>query len=197
MPPSQQRSACSSTGVALTLTFNKTTRRANVKTWGGETEGGSLPSNLYDRLTSIYLQPLRDPNTGLRPGRNSQVSRLIDCLTDETQHKDFEVIAEKANLDIRQLQPVKDARKDINDQMAAIAGMELAQDTELIFSSPSFYRIIAGLQPLIDKLPFTLNGLGYNNLIFTSATLGTLQKSTQYAFRSILIEEPNRNNLRW
>jgi putative ATP-dependent endonuclease of the OLD family len=74
--------------------------------------------------------------------------------------------------------------------MAAIAGMELAQNTDLIFSDPSFYRIIAGLQPLIDKLPFTLNGLGYNNLIFTSATLGTLQKSAQYAFRSILIEEP-------
>jgi len=170
--------------------FNKGTRRANVKMWGGETESGSLPSNLYDRIAAIYLQPLRDPEGGLRPSRHSQVSRLIDCFTDETQHKDFEAIASKANDDIRILKPVTDARDDMNAQMVAIAGEGLAQKTDLIFSDPSFYRIIAGLQPLVDSLPFTLNGLGYNNLIYTSATLGTLRKSVQYAFRSILIEEP-------
>ena len=72
------------------IEFNKTTRRANVKMWGGETEGGTLPSNLYDRIATIYLQPLRDPESGLRPGRHSQVSRLIDCLTEEEQHGEFE-----------------------------------------------------------------------------------------------------------
>ena len=61
--------------------FNKDTRRANVKMWGGETEGGSLPLNFFDRLATIYLQPLRDPESGLRPGRTSQISRLVDCLT--------------------------------------------------------------------------------------------------------------------
>jgi putative ATP-dependent endonuclease of the OLD family len=170
--------------------FNKTTRRANLKMWGGETEGGSLPSNFYDHIAAIYLQPLRDPESGLRPGRYSQIARLVDCLTEESEQKGFEAIAVKANDDIRQLQPVKDAQKDINDQMGAIAGLELAQNTNLVFSDPTFYRIIAGLQPLIDSLPFTLNGLGYNNLIYTSATLGTLRKSQQYAFRTILIEEP-------
>ena len=53
--------------------FNETTNRCNVKMWGGETEGGSLPSNHYDRLATIYLQPLRDPERGLRPGQHSQV----------------------------------------------------------------------------------------------------------------------------
>src|SRR5258705_7733911 len=74
--------------------------------------------------------------------------------------------------------------------MVSIAGGELAQQTELIFSDPSFSRIIAGLQPEIEGLPFSLNGLGYNNLVFTSATLGTLRRSAQYSFRSILVEEP-------
>lgn len=71
-----------------------------------------------------------------------------------------------------------------------IAGSELSQQTDLVFTDPNFQRIIAGLQPLIAGLPFTLNGLGYNNLIFTAATLGTLRKSPQFAFRCILIEEP-------
>ena len=170
--------------------FNETTNRCNVKMWGGETEGGSLPSNHYDRLAAIYLQPLRDPERGLRPGQHSQVSRLIDCLTREDQRADFETIAKDANDKIRILEPVKDARGDINAQMAAIAGDELTQKTELIFTDPTFRRIIAGLQPEIEGLPFALNGLGYNNLIFTSATLGTLRRSPQFSFRSILVEEP-------
>ncbi len=170
--------------------FNDSTNRCNVKMWGGETEGGSFPSNHYDQLSTIYLQPLRDPERGLRPGTHSQVSRLIDCLTEEGQRADFETIAKKANAEIRVLKPVKDARGDITKQMAAIAGHELTQRTELIFTDPTFRRIIAGLQPEIDELPFSLNGLGYNNLVFTSATLGTLRRSPHFSFRSILIEEP-------
>lgn len=170
--------------------FNKNTRRTNIKMWGGETEGGTLSSNIYDRLASIYLQPLRDPESGLRPGRYSQISRLINCLADETEHIQFETIAKEANDKIRVLTPVEKARNDLNSQMAAITGDQLAQKTELIFSDPTFHRIIAGLQPEIEGLPFALNGLGYNNLIFTSATLGTLQQSPQLSFRSILVEEP-------
>jgi putative ATP-dependent endonuclease of the OLD family len=172
------------------IEFNKTTRRPNVRSWGGETEGGILPSNLFDRIASIYLKPLRDPESGLRPGRHSQVSRLIDCLTEEAQHAEFEAIAKEANDRIRELKPVDQARNDINKQMASITGEQLAQKTELIFSDPAFHRIIAGLQPEIEGLPFALNGLGYNNLVFTSATLGTLRRSAQFSFRSILVEEP-------
>ena len=170
--------------------FNSSTQRVNVKMWGGETEGGSLPSTLYDRISSIYLQPLRDPESGLRPGRFSQLSRLIDCLTEEDKRSQFETIATEANDQIRNLDPVKDAKADIDSQMISIAGEELAQKTELIFSEPTFHRIIAGLQPEIEGLPFSLNGLGYNNLVFTAATLGTLRRSEQFSFRSILVEEP-------
>lgn len=176
--------------INLRAEFNSATRRANVKMWGGETEGGSLPSNLYDKLTSIYLQPLRDPESGLRPGRHSQVSRLIDCLTEDSEHVKFETIAKEANDKIRELEPVKEAETDIDTQMASIAGGELTQKTELIFTDPTFHRIIAGLQPEIEGLPVSLNGLGYNNLVFTAATLGTLRRSDQYSFRSILVEEP-------
>ena len=170
--------------------FNSTTRRVNVRMWGGETEGGSIPSNLYDRFSSIYLQPLRDPESGLRPGRHSQVSHLIDRLTDETKHGEFETIVQTANDEIRALDPVKNAKSDIDAQMRSIAGDELAQKIELLFSDPSFHRIIAGLQPEIDGLPYSLNGLGYNNLVFTAATLGTLRRSSQFSFRSIMVEEP-------
>ena len=122
--------------------FNSDTRRVNVKMWGGETEGGVLPPNIYDRIASIYLQPLRDPESGLKPGRYSQVSRLIDSLTNDADHGEFEDIARDANTKIHDLQPVKDAKGDIDSQMSAIAGDELTQKTELIFSDPAFHRII-------------------------------------------------------
>ena len=170
--------------------FNKATSRSNVKMWGGETEGGSLPSNHYDRLETIYLQPLRDPGRGLRQGQHSQVSRLINFLTPEDQHSNFENIVKNANEEIRKLEPVKTAISDINTQMVNIAGTELTQKADLIFNDPSFRRIIAGLYPEIEELPFELNGLGYNNLIFTASTLATLRRSTQFSYRSILVEEP-------
>lgn len=170
--------------------FNSITRRVNVKMWGGETEGGALSSNLYDKLTSIYLQPLRNPESGLKPGRYSQASRLIESFTEIEEQEKFENIANEANDKIRKLEPVMHAKDDIDNQMKSIAGKELTQKTELIFTDPKFHRIIAGLQPEIEELPFSLNGLGYNNLIFTAMTLGTLKKSDQFSFRSILIEEP-------
>ncbi|MGB2965827.1 MAG: AAA family ATPase [Phycisphaerae bacterium] len=172
------------------IEFNETTKRCNVRMWGGETEGGTLPSTHYDHFAAVYLQPLRDPERGLRPGQHSQVSRLVDSLTPEDQRCEFEQIAKEANRSIRDLRSVKDAREDINAQMTSIAGVELTQNTELIFTDPVFRRIIAGLQPEIEGLPFALNGLGYNNLIFTAATLGTLRRSAEYSHRSILVEEP-------
>ncbi len=170
--------------------FNETTRRSNVKMWGGETEGGHLSSNTYDYLSSVYLKPLRDPENGLRPSRHSQISRLIDCLSNEDNRSDFESIAKNANDQIRSLKPIKNAKSDIDTQLNFITGPELAQQTELIFTDPTFHRIIAGLQPEIDGMPFSLNGLGYNNLLFTATTLGTLRRSDQFSFRSILVEEP-------
>lgn len=170
--------------------FNAKTDRVNFRWWGGETEGGTLPSNLYDFISCVYLQPLRDPESGLRPSRHSQVARLIKRLTPEEAEKDFETIAKKANDDIKKLKSVKEAGDEINRQLKEVAGAELTQQIELIFNDPEFPRIVGGLFPEVEGLPFELNGLGYNNLIYTAATLSTLQKNAQFSHRSIIIEEP-------
>jgi putative ATP-dependent endonuclease of OLD family len=113
--------------------FNSASGRPNFKWWGGETEGGSLPSNLYDNISSVYLQPLRDPDSGLRPGQHSQVSRLIRKLTSDAKEQEFIEIAKKSNEEIGKLKPVEAARKAINMQMRGIAGKELMQNTKLVF----------------------------------------------------------------
>ncbi len=168
--------------------FNTESRRPNMKWWGGETESGGLPTNLYDYVSCVYLQPLRDPESGLRPSRYSQVSRLIDRLATDKDRKDIESIAEKANRIIGKLQPIKKAKTEVNGQMTTITGPEMSQNTDLVFSDPTFHRIIARIRPKIDGLPVELNGLGYNNLVYTAATLSALRQGMHY--RSILIEEP-------
>ena len=170
--------------------FNHTSQRVNIKYWGGETESGTISQNIYDKVYTIYLPPLRDPEAGLKAGRYSQVARLIDSITKETDHKEFEDIAKEANNLIHELNPIKEAKRKIDFQMLSIAGPELTQSTELIFSDPTFKRIISGLQPEINNLPFGLNGLGYNNLVFTAATLSTLKIVESFSYRSLLIEEP-------
>lgn len=176
--------------INLRAAFNPDTERVNYDWWGGETEGGTLPKNLYDYITSVYLPPLRNPEDGLRPARQSQVARLIKKLTREGQEAEFEAIVKIANEKVKTLEPVKKAREEINAQLVSVAGEELAQEVQLLFNDPEFSRIVGGLFPEADGLPIALNGLGYNNLIYTAAALSTLQKSDHFSYRSIMIEEP-------
>ncbi|MBO6584761.1 MAG: AAA family ATPase [Gracilimonas sp.] len=176
--------------INLRIEFSTISNRPNFKMWGGETEGGSLPSNHYDRLETVYLQPLRDPEKGLRPSQYSQIARLLSTITSEDKEADYEEIVKTANQAIRSLDQVESAVGSINNKLKEITGDELSQKTDLIFNDPNFRRIIAGLQPEIDNLPFSLNGLGYNNLIFTATTLATLSSGDQFSHKSILIEEP-------
>jgi len=176
--------------INLRVEFNTISNRPNFKMWGGETEGGSLPSNHYDRLETVYLQPLRDPEKGLRPSQYSQIARLLSSITPEDKETDYEKIVKTANDALRSLDHVESAVGSINNKLKEITGDELSQKTDFIFNDPNFRRIIAGLQPEIEKLPFSLNGLGYNNLIYTAATLATLSSGSQFSHKSILIEEP-------
>lgn len=170
--------------------YNHENGKLNFKWWGGEVEGSRLPENIRGNISAIYLQPLRDPESGLRPNRYSQISRLIKLLTPEDKEEDFVAIARGANEEIKKIDSVSEAERNINDQISGISGDKLAQKVSLVFSDPTFSRIIAGIQPEIDDLSFTLNGLGYNNLIFIATTLSSLDKATQFSYRSILIEEP-------
>lgn len=176
--------------INLRATFNQKTQKPNIKTWGGVTEGGAVPSNLRDKFNCVYLQPLRDPSIGLRPGVNSQISHLLKSITSEDEEEKFVQMAKTANHDIRSLEPIIKAQGKIDEQLKSITGEEMAQKTDLIFIEPTFSRIIAGLQTEIENLPFLLNGLGYNNLIYTAMTLGTFDASKDDFFRIILIEEP-------
>jgi putative ATP-dependent endonuclease of OLD family len=54
--------------------------RLRPKRWCGEHEENAITSEMLEDLRAVYLPPLRDPASGLRPSRSSQLARLIDRL---------------------------------------------------------------------------------------------------------------------
>jgi putative ATP-dependent endonuclease of OLD family len=58
--------------------------RLRARKWCGDHEDVSMTSGMLDNLRSVYLQPLRDAEQGLKPSRTSQLSRLLHLLSDET-----------------------------------------------------------------------------------------------------------------
>ncbi len=174
----------------IEIEFDSRTGRCKYRTSGGEVGGSKPSSDHHDFIHTIYLPPLRDPNRELRPGHYSRVSKILQSNTSVSDQSEFESIAKEANEKIQSLDAIKDATTSINEQSASIAGPVLSQETELVFSDPEFSHIVAGLKPVVDDLPFHLNGLGFNNLLMASASLVLLKKSPDLSYRGLLVEEP-------
>lgn len=51
--------------------------RLRVKRWCGENEEVGLTADMMENLRGVYLPPLRDASQGLKPGRTSQLARLL------------------------------------------------------------------------------------------------------------------------
>ena len=58
--------------------------RLRFKRWCGDHEDVGLTADIMENLRGVYLPPLRDAAQGLKPGRSSQLSRLMRLLSDTT-----------------------------------------------------------------------------------------------------------------
>ncbi len=58
--------------------------RLRLRRWVGLHEENAMTTEMLEELRAIYLQPLRDPAQGLRPGRMSQISKLIQNMMPDT-----------------------------------------------------------------------------------------------------------------
>jgi len=115
---------------------------------------------------------------------------LLHHIADDDARDRFVEIARNANESMLQLEPMSAAKQQVVGRLRDIAGAELAQEIELGLIEPEFQRIAAAVRPSADALSIDQNGLGYNNLLYTAATVSTLQHDDSLAFRALLIEEP-------
>ena len=155
----------------------------------GTHHGIPMTSTMLENLRSVYLQPLRDAELGLRPSRSSQLSRLMHLLSDDAGKE--QIAGKLANLDdeIKKLKPIIETQAAITGRHKSMLGDQLAQLLAVELSGSDFTKFASRLSLLVDRFEIERNGLGYNNLIFMAVVLSELAKNADSAYRSLIVEE--------
>lgn len=164
--------------------------RLRARRWCGQFEDVAASSPMLDNLRSVYLQPLRDAEQSLRPGRNSQLSRLLHLLSDKEAREKIGDLLKDLDKDIRQVQPLKDAQDAIFGRHQTMLGAQMSQVLNVELAGNDFGKLAARLSLLVDAFELDRNGLGYNNLIYMAVVLSELTKNADASFRSLIVEEP-------
>ena len=166
------------------------TGRLRPRKWCGDHDDVSMTSGMLDNLRSVYLPPLRDAAQGLKPSRTSQLSRLLQLLSDETGRTSIADALKKLDDELKTKQPIVDTQDAITTRHKSMLGEQLAQILEVGLSATDFQKLASRLSIIVDALEIESNGLGYNNLIFMAVVLSELTKNADAAYRSLIIEEP-------
>ena len=164
--------------------------RLKLRRWVGDHPENLLPTEMLEELRAVYLQPLRDPALGLKPGRMSQLSKLVQRLSTVVQRdelakklKDFD--------DVLKVQPpVSSTNEAIGKRHNSMVGTELAQALKLQLSPSDFTRFAARVGLSIADMDVEQNGLGFNNLIYMAVVLSELALSTDASYCALIVEEP-------
>ena len=195
------------------LANNEETKYGKYKriSWGGESRASMFESELFDKISCLYLPPLRDAESKLREGRGSHLARLLRNLNKkeldqfrkmETRHPLEEKVHDfNKSLLTEQTHTISSANTLIKDQLKNVLGDVFGQDTWMQFSEVNFTRIVEGLRLLffpevngnVERDLFRSlqeNSLGYNNLLYMATILAELIRSDEDYLRILLIEEP-------
>ncbi len=181
-----------STEALMGVTYGEADKSGRLKPrrWCGEFDEVSMTSSMLENLRSVYLQPLRDAEQGLRPSRNSQLSRLLHLLSDDSGREDIAKALRELDDKLRLHKPIKDTHSAISGRHVSMLGAKLAQAVEVGLAGTDFGKLAARLSLVVDTFEIERNGLGYNNLIYMAVVLSELAKNADAAFRSLVVEEP-------
>jgi len=164
--------------------------RLRPKRWCGVHEENAVTSDMLEDLRAVYLPPLRDPASGLRPGRYSQLARLIDRLADEAAKKELVQALRDFEDELSGQTPVAKTQAAIVARHEEMLGPVLKQALKVGLTPPDFQRIAARLSLAVEDLDVEQNGLGYNNLIYMAVVLSELRLNPDAAFKALIVEEP-------
>ncbi len=164
--------------------------RLRSRKWCGEHDDVAITSSILENLRSVYLQPLRDAELGLRPSRHSQLSRLLHLLSDDAGKLQVENALKKVDAELKGLKSIKDTQSAIAGHHQTMLGTQLAQSLNVELAGNDFGKLAARLSLLVNAFEIDRNGLGYNNLIFMAVVLSELSKNADAAYRSLIVEEP-------
>ena len=147
---------------------------------------------MLENLRGVYLQPLRDASQGLRPGRNSQLARLLRLLGDDDKagRDEIETTLDDFDKKLKATSPIEATQTAIVGRHETMLGKQLAQLLELGISGTDFNRLSARLSLQADAFDIEQNGLGFNNLIYMAVVLSEMIKDPTASYRGLIVEEP-------
>lgn len=164
--------------------------RLRAKRWCGEHEDVSLTTDMMENLRGVYLPPLRDASQGLKPGRTSQLARLLQLLSDDDGIKGINKALQDLDGELKAHLPIVNTHEAINNRHKTMLGPQLAQLLEVGLSASDFKSLKSRLSLMVDALEIEQNGLGFNNLIYMAVVLSELAKNPDSCFRGLIVEEP-------
>lgn len=164
--------------------------RLRSRRWCGQHQEVAMTTAMLENLRSVYLQPLRDAEQGLRPSRASQLSRLLHLLSDDAGKVQISDRLVELDKELKKLKPITDTQDAISGRHIAMLGTQFAQSLAVGLSGSDFTKLASRLSLLVNTFEIERNGLGYNNLIFMAVVLSELAKNADAAYRSLIVEEP-------
>jgi putative ATP-dependent endonuclease of OLD family len=145
---------------------------------------------MMENLRGVYLPPLRDASQGLKPGRTSQLARLLELLATEPGKEGINKVLKDLDVELKKHAPIVSTHEAINTRHLSMLGQQLAQALEVGLSASDFRSLKSRLSLLVDEFEIEQNGLGFNNLIYMAVVLSELTKNPESCYRGLIVEEP-------
>ncbi len=164
--------------------------RLRAKRWCGEHEDVGLTADMMENLRGVYLPPLRDASQGLKPGRTSQLARLLQLLAKEDGIEGIDKALQDLDKELKTHLPIVDTQRAIDTRHRTMLGEQLAQLLEVGLSASDFKSLKSRLSLVVDAFEIEQNGLGFNNLIYMAVVLSELTKNPDSCYRGLIVEEP-------
>jgi putative ATP-dependent endonuclease of the OLD family len=175
------------------------TGRVQTQWFGGDSQQADVEPHARDAARVVYLPPLRDAISDLRPGRDNKLISLVSALAPDG-HADRDAIvnaAQIANKALDLIPTIINARAHVAKRLGSMTGgRRYAQQSGLAFEDPQFRRVVGVLRAKIGELAaleMDENGLGYNNLLYMAVLLAAIAdapKDQKPTLRVLLVEEP-------
>lgn len=164
--------------------------RLRAQRWCGEHEDVGLTADMMENLRGVYLPPLRDASQGLKPGRTSQLARLLQLLAEEDGIEGIDKALRDLDKELKTHLPIVNTQKAIDTRHKTMLGEQLAQLLEVGLSASDFKSLKSRLSLVVDAFEIEQNGLGFNNLIYMAVVLSELTKNPDSCYRGLIVEEP-------
>lgn len=172
-------------------------RQPSIKRSGGpETaEPPPVPAELLNSLPITFLPALRSAETALSPGHRSRLALMLRDLaqrSSDNPKEPIEKIFKDANTALEEQKLISDAQESLQASTKGMAGTDYVASA-IRASDASFDRILRTLRIVMKSAAaseLSMNGLGYNNLLYIGVVLEHLKSSNEVECPLLLVEEP-------